>query len=117
MKILILTASNPYIAAGIVALDLYNGLTFNGNEVRIVVKAHGKYPDKNIIPFEGSVSHYKNWVFTMFERLLIKLKICRPAITTTNPDYSVLNYDQTITHYSTKKILRKADIKPDVIIE
>lgn len=117
MKILILTASNPYIAAGIVALDLYTGLSaFNGNEVRMIVKAHGKYQDKNIIPFEGRVIHHKNRFFRMFKRIFIKLKIYRPAISKADIDYSIQDYDQTITYYSTKKILQKADIKPDVII-
>lgn len=117
MKILILTTSNPYKNAGTVAFDLYRGLgAINGNEVKLLVKAWDKYPDNNIIPFESRLIHNKARLFRKYKKSLSRLKFIKPNIKMTNLDYSVQDYNQTITYYSTKSILRKIDFKPDAII-
>lgn len=117
MKILILTTFNPFKIAGVVALDLYKGLSaINGNEVKVLVKAWDRYPDKNIIPFESRFTHNKNRVFRKFRNLLARFKILKPAYKRTNQDYFVQDYDQTITYYSTKALLKKNDFNPDAII-
>jgi len=117
MKILILTASNPYKTAGVAALDLYKGLNaISGNEVKILVKAWDKYPDKNIKAFESRFTYNKNWFCRKVRKLLTSLKFSKPKIKITNRDYSVQDYDQTITYYSTKCILERIDFKPDAII-
>ncbi len=53
MKILMVSTLHPYKVAGVVALDLYKGLKeIEGNEVKMLVKVRGKYPDKNIVSFD-----------------------------------------------------------------
>ena len=117
LKILILSNTNPYKTAGIVVMDLYRGLKeIGGNEVRLLVNAYGKHPDKNVISLQTSYLHKKNWVIREIRRILIRLNLAKCRLKTTNRDYAVQDYDQTATYYSTEKILRKADIIPDVII-
>lgn len=117
MKILILTTPNPYKNAGSVALDLYKGLnSIRENEVKLLVMAWGKYPEKDIIPFESCFTHRKKWAFRKYKKILMRLKFIKPQMKMTNRDYSVQDYDQTITYYSTKSILQKINFKPDAII-
>lgn len=116
MKILILTASDPYKTAGIVALDLYRALKNNNDEVKILVKKWGKYDNKDIIPLESSFRSRKNKIILKIRNRLLRLGIIKDSTPKTNTDYSVLNYDQTETYYSTEKILNKAGFNPDRII-
>ena len=120
MKILILTTSNPTINAGIVASDLYHGLTnIDRNNVRIVTKVWDKYIDKNIIPIDSYFDRLWNLSVRIKNNLLNSLLgidvYSKPKINM-NPDYCIQNYDQTITFYKTKKILKRANFIPDAII-
>jgi len=118
MKILILTASNPTKTAGIVALDLQKALSaVNNNEVRILAKVYDKYTDKNIIAFDSWFTHYKNLILRKSKNLFVnKLKLLKSSKNKTDRDYSVQDYDQTVTYYSTQVILKKANFTPDVIL-
>jgi glycosyltransferase involved in cell wall biosynthesis len=117
MKILILTSPNPYKTAGVVALDLYNGLKENkGNEVKMVVRLWGQYPDKNIIPLVSLFNHFFQWIVRKNIAVLRRLGITLHKLEKRNLDYSFQDYDQTITCFSSLKILLKAGFTPDVII-
>jgi glycosyltransferase involved in cell wall biosynthesis len=120
MKILILSASHPYKTAGIVALDIYNGLkNIKGNNVKLVVKLWDRYKDKNIIPFEDSIDaliRKTNRFYRRFKLLMTKLKLLNAISPNFDLNYEIQDFDQTITYCPTNKILSKAGIKPDVII-
>lgn len=118
MKILLLTSSNPYITAGIVALDLYKGLSeIEGNQVKMLVRTWGEYNDVNIISFDSRLRFLKKKYFKKLE-ILIKmfLKFFVNKVKKTDPNYSIQDFDQTITYHSTQKILNKIDFVPDRII-
>lgn len=117
MKILILSNSHPYRTAGIVAKDFMDGLKeIDGNEVKLVVRVWDNYQDKNIIPIDGFFKHNQKRIFRKGINSLKRLGFFRKEIIKTNEDYSVQDFDQTITYYPTKKILKKAAFEPDVII-
>lgn len=117
MNILILSSANPYKTAGVVAKDLLEGLSnIPGNNAKLLVKVYDKYNDDDIESIEGYFQHYKKLISRKIKRLFVILKMLRDKAPNTDPNYYVLNYDQTITHYSTGKILNKIDFKPDVII-
>lgn len=117
MKIFILSTSHPYKAAGVVALDIYKGLKeIRGDEVKLVVKKWDNYSEKDIIPIDTFFSLTKARIVRKLSKILIELKIINKKKIKTNPDYNILDYDQTITYYSTKKLLKKAGFNPDVNI-
>lgn len=118
MKILILSTSHPFISAGIAALETYKAFkSIKSNEVKVIVRAWDKYPDNNIIiPIDSFYDHTKRRVLRKLKKILISLKIIKEKRTLTNPDYYVQDFDQTNTHYATKKILKKAGFKPDAIV-
>lgn len=117
MKILILSNSNPYKTAGIVAKDLFEGLkNIPGNNVKLLVRLYDNHSDDDIESIDGCFHHYREWIFRKMKRLLVILKIVKDKKFKTDRDYSVQDYDQTITYYSTEKIIKKVGFKPDVII-
>jgi len=117
MKILILSKSDPYKNAGIVAKDLLDGLkNHEGNEVKLIVKVWGHYPDKDIIPIDSFFMYNQKRLFRKGFNLLKRLGLFRKNTFKTNRDYNVQDYDQTITYFSTKKILKKAGFTPDAIL-
>jgi glycosyltransferase involved in cell wall biosynthesis len=117
MKILILSTSHPYKTAGIVALDLYNGLKeIEGNEVKMAVKIWDNYQDINIIPIETHFQHFKAIIARKVRHLFEIINFFKSKKILLNPDYYIQDYDQTISNYSTEKILKKIDFIPDAII-
>lgn len=124
MKILILTSSPLYNAAGIVALDLYNGISgIEGNKVKMIVRPWKNYSDKNIIPIESYLDIYfqkllniNHSILNKFKKIIFGYKEKVKSEVITNPDYYIQDYDQTITYFKTKKILKRAGFKPDIVI-
>lgn len=115
-NILIISAADPYRSAGIVALDLYKGLsTFEGNKVKLITK-FCKPQNQNVISFLKPIEHNFERIINKFKKLLIKLKLKENKIKYTNPDYHVLDFDQTNTFFETKQILKKVEFKPSHII-
>lgn len=119
MKILILNTNNPFIDSGIVALDLFNQLKGRGHEVKLLVNRF--YPDYP----EGIIS-LKSLTSVRYETLQAKLEGRLKAIFgkiikvqkefPRNPDYCFFQIDERKLIYKTNRLLKKADIKPDVII-
>jgi glycosyltransferase involved in cell wall biosynthesis len=115
MKILILTSPDPYKTAGVVALDLYQGLCAK-NEVKVLVNAWGEYPDKNILPLNSRFFYTKSRIFRKVRNLRARINKVLSAKKKINSDYSVQDYDQSITYFSSKKILKRVEFVPDVIL-
>lgn len=116
MKILILSNSHPYKSAGIVAKDLLEGLNNSqGITAKLLVRIWDRYKDNDIIPIESITTHYIKWIIRKFQGLLRRLGKST-QLQKYNPDYSIQDYDQTITFHNTEKILKKAGFVPDVII-
>ncbi len=115
MNILILTNSNPYINAGIVAHYLFKGLKKKGYNTKILVRDYGNYRDKDIICIEkksdviiAKIKKKINKIFTKYFNFKNAKRI--------NSDYTIHNYDLTIQYYKTKDVLKKIDFKPDIIL-
>ncbi|MFO0357184.1 MAG: glycosyltransferase [Sphingobacteriaceae bacterium] len=115
-NILIISAADPYRSAGIVALDLLNGLsTFEGNQVKLISK-FCKPQNQNVISFLKPIEHNFERIINKFKKLLINLKLKENKIKYTNPDYHVLDFDQTKTFYKTEQILKKIAFQPTHIV-
>jgi glycosyltransferase involved in cell wall biosynthesis len=117
MKILLLSTSHPYKSAGLVSLDLYNGLKeIYGNEVKMLVKVWGNYPDKNIISLESHFSFLKVKIIRKIKRILRISNVSKTSSLVKNPDYAFQDFDHTITYFNTSEILKKINFIPEVII-
>jgi glycosyltransferase involved in cell wall biosynthesis len=110
MNILIFNSNNPLQTSGIVSFDFFNGLKRNGHNVRLLVNSYDKNYPKDIISLETPFSISKN---KFIERIRRRLPL-RKAIAT-NPDYHYHVLWEKISLYKTKKLLRRANIKPEAI--
>jgi glycosyltransferase involved in cell wall biosynthesis len=125
MKILILTSSHPYVSAGIIAKDILTAFADTaGNEVKIVTKAFDNYHDNRIIPINTKFGNISNIAYRLFNRTLKRLLILlyrdyknreEKIKVNFNKDF-IFEYPHNKTYYSSKRILRRAKIKPDIII-
>ena len=116
MNVLILSTSNPYKIAGIVALDIYNGLKRQSdNEVKLLVKDWDNFPDNGIASVESYFSYLKRKLIGKLIKIFSvgKVKSKKEKL---DSNYHIQDYDQTISLFSTKKILKRVKFKPDVII-
>jgi glycosyltransferase involved in cell wall biosynthesis len=118
MNILLLNTNNPLKDSGIVAFDLFNQLKNRNHEVKLLVNSYSNsYPD-GIISMESSFSASRNLFISKFTWRINKLKsalnIKKQNRTDTN--YFFLQLNEKKLFYKTKTILRKARIKPDIII-
>jgi len=115
-NILIISAPDPYKSSGVVALDLVEGLSkFEGNNVKLITK-HCKPQNENVITFLNPIEHLGERILNKLVKLMIQLNFKKNKIRYTNSDYHILDFDQTITYFTTKKFLNKASFKPDYII-
>lgn len=118
MNILILTASNPMKAAGIVANDFFNNYSsVKGYNVKMVVCEYGVFNNDNIIVvqnrFEKLMSRIFNRLHIIFRRLWSTDTIIKNR---TDENYYFLDFDVTKQFYSTRRILKGVDFKPDNVI-
>ncbi len=113
-NILILSNSNPYKAAGIVSLDIYNGLKKHIQNVKIVVYAFEQYKNPDIISIQSYFDNLKFSLKKKYHNFVHRLGITNSK--ETNRDYSVRDFLQTTESFSTDRILKKAGFKPDVVI-
>lgn len=113
MKILILSAPDPYKVAGTVAYNLYKGLKGKGHEVKLLVNTYGKYNDSDIACMQSFtdvlVKKARNRVLKFINKYI-------KVIPRKDKDYSIQDLDETVEHYKTKDIIKKAACKPDVIL-
>ncbi len=116
MKILILSTSDPYKSAGIVAKDMFDGFKKAGHQVKLLVRVWGNYKDKNILPVDSKPIHFYKRLIKRGTKYLNKVGLFRSETVKTDSDYHVQDIDQTFDYYSTRKILKKAGFNPDVIM-
>jgi len=125
MKILILYASDPYKAAGILAYDIMQGLSDSGsNDVKLLVSTRVNGKDNRIISVENLLEAYYNAFIRRFKRYTNKIfKTCLKGYKTKeekqrsaiNNDYCFEN-NMSKTYYSTRKILNRVGFNPDVVL-
>jgi glycosyltransferase involved in cell wall biosynthesis len=108
MKVLIISASHPFHASGVVGFDLYEGLKSLNNDVRLMTKATGRHENKDIIFVDSYFRHQFERVLRKFRRTFFKEN--------GNPDYLFFERDLTKKKYSSKRLLKKVDFTPDAII-
>ncbi len=114
VKILILSNSNPYKTAGIIAKDILDGFkSRNEFQVKLVTKTWDRYQDSDII----SIDSFIEYLFKKGKRKVINLlkRIGLIKTPNINHDFSVQDYNQSVSHYTAEKILKKIDYIPDVI--
>ncbi len=113
MKILIISAPDPYKVAGTVAYNLYKGLKDRGHTVKLVVNTFGKYPEADIVCMQS----YPDVILKKIKnRILNFINPFVKVIQKKDKDYSMQDEDETILLYKTKDVLKKAGIKPDAIL-
>jgi len=115
LKILLLSSPNPNKTAGIIANSLYTELK-KSHTVKILVNEWDNYSDKNIIPIRSNLQQRFNLLTKKVFFRLKKIGVLGRLKYNFNYQYSVQDYDQTKTIYSTKKMLRKVKFEPDIII-
>jgi glycosyltransferase involved in cell wall biosynthesis len=118
MNILIFNTYNPYLASGIVALDLFNSLQKKGHKVKLLVNRYNPtYPD-GVVSVESYLMSLKRTTLYKFqwryEKLITDLKIRTKE--TTNPDYRIFQLNEQKLLYKTDLLIKKAGIIPDAII-
>ncbi len=118
MNILILNTHNPLKESGIVALDLFNQLKRSGHEVKLLVNCYIRNYPEGIISIESSFSARWKILMGKFEwrlnklRKLLKVKEKYQK----NPNYYFFEVDEKKQIYKTKRLIKLAGIKPDIII-
>jgi glycosyltransferase involved in cell wall biosynthesis len=117
MNVLILTSSNPNKIAGIIAKDLFESLKRNKDiETTVVVREYDKYEEKGILSVDSKVDHFLIRVANRLHIILRALRLIKERAIKTDPDYFILDYDESKEYYKTRQILKKANFKPDAII-
>jgi glycosyltransferase involved in cell wall biosynthesis len=116
-KILILSSSNPYKLAGVAAKDLLDSFrNTNGINAKLVTKEWDIYQDPDIISVNSFISYSYKKIIYKLKLVLQWFGILKTTVQNSNLDYYVLDYDETISYYSTERILKKVRFKPDAII-
>lgn len=116
MKILIISASDPYKISGTVARDIYNGLNkIKSNEVKLLVR-HCFSQEKNVVSFLSNFEFFLEKTIYKIKKNAFKFGFLSNKKPKCNPDYHIQNIDQTITFFKTHELLKRVDMKPDVII-
>jgi glycosyltransferase involved in cell wall biosynthesis len=117
MNVLILTSSNPNKIAGIIAKDLFESLKRNKDiEARLVVREYDKYEVKGVFSVNSKIDHFLIRVVNRLNIILSALRLIKERTIKTDPDYFILDYDQSKEYYKTRQLLSKANFKPDAII-
>ncbi len=116
MNVLILSTQNPYYTSGIVAYNLYKGLKGAGHNTKVLTKLYGVYEENDFVSMETSFDVFCNKMQVKFKRVLNRLPFLSiKSKVKTDHEYHVQDFDQTVEYHSTRSILKKAKMKPDVI--
>ncbi len=111
MNILMIFRNNPLATSGAVSYDLFNEFRSKGHNVRLLVNYYKKdYPD-GIISMETTYSYWKHKAINKIKRTFGLHEKGKFELR-----YHFHGFDDTKKFYSSKSILKRAGIKPDVII-
>lgn len=117
MNILIFSHAKPDKNSGVVAMDLYNSFkSYGGHDVKICIKKYALYDNNDIVSIDNSWTESKERIKSFSKIILNKLGFKSVYKVKSDRDYLIQNIDQTKTYYSTKRLLKKIDFKPDIII-
>ncbi|NEW83315.1 MAG: hypothetical protein GZ094_13235, partial [Mariniphaga sp.] len=117
MNILIFNAHSPFAASGIVGLDLFNILVKKGCTVKLVVNKYSANYPEGIVSMETRYRFWKFFYQAKMKRAVIKLrKVLSLGESLVDPKYHFNLSKEEKRFFSTKKLLNKAKIKPDIII-
>jgi len=125
MNILILTRSHPFKAAGIVAYDLMKSLKIGSDhKVKVLVKEWVKHEDSDIITIDNAFEHWINYILYFFYRIWRKaMRTMFKGFQTPEEKFRsnfnldfIFEHNMDRTYYSSEKILKRAQIEPDVLI-
>jgi glycosyltransferase involved in cell wall biosynthesis len=118
MNILILNTHNPLKASGTVAFDLFNQFKEKGHDVRLLVNNYDSSYPEGIVSLESSAAArwklFKEKIDWRVDKLNHFLKINSKV--RTDPNYPFFKLDEKKQSYRTRRILRAARLKPDMII-
>lgn len=118
-SILILSTSNPYKTAGIVAYDIYKGFKEKGYIVKLLVENYDNYIENDIESIQGKYEFYVKKLLAKFKKRLIKFRKKVLSLSDEEDTFPEYHFDNRSTGdqiYCTEKILKKAGFTPDVII-
>jgi glycosyltransferase involved in cell wall biosynthesis len=111
MNIVIINNNNPFKASGLVGYDFYRQFKERGYNVRLLANCYDKNYPPDIISLETPFIIEKNKLRRRIEkRLPFRKKI------STNPDFHFHELKEMKKFYTTSRILKKAQIKPDIIL-
>jgi len=116
MNILLLNANSPYKASGVVALNLFNEFIKKGHNVKLVTNNYDANYPEGILSME--TKFHLLWKYSKLRNKYIYLKLKYKLFQEIRYDtkYDFFEFKEKTTFYKTKSILRKAGIKPDIII-
>ena len=116
MNVLILSSNNPYKTSGIISLFLFQEFKKSGHSVKMIVKEHDKYVDKDIICLDTKRKILEKKVRNRLNKAKNKIFKENSSNLKLDEKYNFEDYDHTKQNYRTEEVLRHINIKPDVIL-
>jgi glycosyltransferase involved in cell wall biosynthesis len=118
MDILLFNTHNPYREAGAVSLDLFSQLKKRGHNVKLLINSYDSDYNDGIISIETKFLFEKKIFIEKLDWRLNKIKDALKIQNKkkTDPDYCFFQLNEKKSIYRTGSLLRKARIKPDIII-
>jgi glycosyltransferase involved in cell wall biosynthesis len=108
LNIVLLTGSNPYNNAGIIAYDMFKSLKNEGHNVLLLTRNYDVKFEVNMKSIYGKQeSNIRDFIYKVHNRLKIRK---------TDPVFCMQSIDEISNYIPTKKILKKIPFKPDVFI-
>ena len=111
MKILMFYNYNPNYGSGNIAVQLFNELNKKGNTAKLLVNQYDNNYPEGIISMESYFSYWQKKILFKIKKVL---KLNEKIIT--NPKYVFQGVNDQKEYYKTDRIIKKAKIKPDIII-
>lgn len=118
-NILILSTSNPYKTAGIVAYDIYKGFKEHNYNVKLLVENYDNYAENDIISIQTKSEFQIKRIISKVRNSILKVKNKILPVDLSDDTYAHYHFDNKTNRYkeyTTEKILDRAGILPDVII-
>ncbi|MCF8234175.1 MAG: glycosyltransferase [Melioribacteraceae bacterium] len=113
MKLLIISSSNPYIAAGKVPVFIKHELQKNGHEVKLLTKFYDDFPEDGIVSYYNNRdTRFKNFI----RKFKNRIKRLLPSFIRKVEKYHVQTFIQVIPLLRSRKVLRLTEFTPDVIL-
>ena len=116
MKILILTNSDPYKTAGVVAYNLFDGLKKRGHYTKMIVKTYGNYKNNDIVNIQKKSDVIIHKIKNKLKKIITKLFHIKKTVQPLKDHYGFHDFDHTKQYYKTEDVLKYIDFKPDIIL-